>query len=105
MEQEIMNKKQELEAWLSDPHELGSKPFEIKYVTQFEDEDGIHCTIFKFQKHFLGKWYLGIVSDSGTFSEMKEFDMMTATEDAKELLEMLKNYWKERAKEFSEQES
>ena len=47
---------------------------------------------------------MGIVSDSGTFSEMKEFDLVTHLEDAKELLEILKDYWKERAKEFSEQE-
>lgn len=35
---------------------------------------------------------------------MKEFDLVTFLEDAKELLEILKNYWKEKAKELSEQE-
>ena len=50
--------------------------------------------IFKFKKSFFGKWLLGIVSESGTFSEMKEYNSSTETEDAKSLLHILKEYWK-----------
>lgn len=38
------------------------------------------------------------VSESGTFSEMKEYNKKTEIEDAQKILEMLKNYWKEMAK-------
>lgn len=91
MEQEIINQKRQLEMWLIASKQLETKLFDIKYVTKFEDENGICCTIFKFQQHFLGKWYLGIVSDSGIFSEMTEFDLMSATDDAKELLKKVQN--------------
>ena len=71
MNNEIVNAMEELENWLADPSELGRKPAKIEYTASFEDEDGIKCMIFKFKKSFFGKWLLGIVSESGTFSEMK----------------------------------
>ena len=64
----------------------------------FTDEDGINCLIFKYKKNVLGKWLLGIVSESGTFSEMGEYNQKTEIDDAKRILEMLKNYWREMAK-------
>ena len=73
MEKEIQEAKIELENWLSDPDELGRKPARIEYTNHFKDEDGIECIIFKFKKSIVGKWLLGIVSESGTFSEMKEY--------------------------------
>ena len=79
---------------MADPAELGRKPAKIEYTASFEDEDGIKCMIFKFKKSFFGKWLLGIVSESGTFSEMKEYNSATETEDAKSLLHILKEYWK-----------
>ena len=54
--------------------------------------------VFKYKKNLLGKWLLGIVSESGTFSEMGEYNQKTEIDDAKRILEMLKNYWKEMAK-------
>lgn len=98
MNNEIKNAMLELENWLSDPHELGKKPAKIEYTNSFKDEDGIHCLIFKYKKSLLSKWLLGIVSESGTFSEMKEYNKKTEIEDAQKILEMLKNYWKEMAK-------
>ena len=83
MNNEIVNAMEELEKWLADPAELGRKPAKIEYTASFEDEDGIKCMIFKFKKSFFGKWLLGIVSESGTFSEMKEYNSSTETEDAK----------------------
>ena len=92
MNNEIVNAMEELENWLADPSELGRKPAKIEYTASFED--GIKCMIFKFKKSFFGKWLLGIVSESGTFSEMKEYNSATETEDAKSLLHILKEYWK-----------
>ena len=97
MNNEIVNAMEELENWLADPTELGRKPAKIEYTASFEDEDGIKCMIFKFKKSFFGKWLLGIVSESGTFSEMKEYNSATETEDAKALLHILKEYWKKMA--------
>ena len=77
MNNEIVNAMEELENWLADPSELGRKPTKIEYTASFEDEDGIKCMIFKFKKSFFGKWLLGIVSESGTFSEMKEYNSST----------------------------
>ena len=91
-EQEML--EEELENWLADPAELGRKPAKIEYTASFEDEDGIKCMIFKFKKSFFGKWLLGIVSESGTFSEMKEYNSATETENAKVLLHILKEYEK-----------
>ena len=98
MNKTIKNAMEELEEWLSDPSELGKKPAKIEYTNAFTDEDGINCLIFKYKKNVLGKWLLGIVSESGTFSEMGEYNQKTEIDDAKRILEMLKNYWKEMAK-------
>ena len=84
---------EELEDWLSDPSELEKKPAKIEYTNAFADEDGINCLVFKYKKNLLG-----IVSESGTFSEMGEYNQKTEIDDAKRILEMLKNYWKEMAK-------
>ena len=102
MNNEVKEAMLELEKWLLDPHELGHRPSKIEYTNSFEDEDGIKCMIFKYKKSILGKWLLGIVSESGTFSEMQEYNKYTEIEDAKKILEMLKNYWKERAKKIQQ---
>lgn len=102
MNEEIKNAMIELSNWLSDSNELGKKPSKIEYTNSFEDEDGITCMIFKYKKNILGKWLLGIVSESGTFSEMQEYNQQNEIKDAKKILEMLKNYWKEMAKNMKE---
>ena len=102
MNDEIKKAKVKLENWLSDPNELGHKPKVIEYTNSFEDEDGIKCMIFKYKKSIFGKWLLGIVSESGTFSEMQEYNQNTEIEDAKKILEMLKNYWKNMAKNLQQ---
>lgn len=85
---------QQLAEWLSDPRELGVRPAKIEYVEAFEDEDEIECMIFKYKKSLFSKWQLGIVSDSGVFSQMQEFHSGSARREAEECLEFLKNYWK-----------
>ena len=102
MNEEIKKAKEELEKWLSDPHELGYKPRVIEYANSFEDEDGIKCMIFKYKKSIFGEWLLGIVSESGTFSEMQKYNQNTEIEDAKKILEMLKNYWKDMARKMQQ---
>jgi len=98
---EIFQAKQKMCDWLSDPRELGKAPSKIEYVEDFVDEDEIQCIIFKFKKNLFSKWMIGIVSDSGTFSEMEEFHAETAKEDAKRCLDWLKQYWKNQAKKAS----
>lgn len=94
---EIFEAKNRMIEWLSDPRELGKAPSKIEYVEDFEDEDGIKCIIFKYKKNIFSKWLLGIVSDSGAFSEMEAFHEETAKEDAKKCLDFLKQYWKNQA--------
>lgn len=101
MDNNIKDEMQELENWLADPHEFGHKPFKIEYTNHFVDKDGISCTIFKFKKNLTGKWLLGIVSESGTFSEMGLYRRESEIEDAKQILDMLKSYWKSRAEYFN----
>ena len=48
------------------------------------------------------KWLLGIVSESGTFSEMQEYHKESELEDATRILEMLKAYWKQQADSLEE---
>ena len=103
MENEIKEAMCELEKWLSHPHELGHKPCKIEYTNSFEDEDGIRCMIFKYKSSVFGRWLLGIVSESGTFSEMKEYKRETEIEDSKKILNLLKNYWKETAKKIEDE--
>lgn len=100
LEEIIKQNKKELEEWLSHPNELVKKTSKIEYTNQFEDEDGIQCMIFKYKKSLFGKWLLGIASESGTFSEMKEYSKEKEIEDATKILEFLKNYWKNLAKEM-----
>lgn len=96
----ISNAIAELENWLAYPSELGAKPAATEYSCSFEDEDGIFCMVFKYKKTPGGKWLLGIVSDSGTFSEMREYNESTKIEDAKKILDFLKDYWKQKAAEL-----
>lgn len=99
-DQIINNAKKQLDKWLAHPNELGFSPEKIEYTNSFVDKDNIKCLIFKYQETAKSKCLLGIVSDSGTFSEMKEYNKNTELEDAIKILEMLKNYWKKKAEEM-----
>lgn len=93
----IEEMKEELATWLSDPAELGKRPSKIEFVKTIQDTDKTECHIFKFKTELLDPWKLGIVSESGVFSEMQAFDEAKAEADALEILNMLKNYWKHMA--------
>lgn len=94
--------KLELENWLSDIRELGQKPKKIEYTNTFYDEDDIKCYIFKYKKSLIGKWLLGIVSEAGTFSEMREYNKNTEIQEAKHIINLLKKIWKKQAKHIKE---
>ena len=83
--------------WLSDYRELGQAPVQIKFIKDFVTDDGIKCYIFKYKKTLFSKWWLGIVSDSGTFSEFKEYNPDTEIDDAKKIIDLLKTFWKREA--------
>ena len=105
MEKEILDNKQALINWLADPRELGHIPANVEYTNMFEDEDGNKCYIYKYKEKRFGKWFLGIVSAAGVFSEMREYNQITEIEDAKKILNMLKEYWKNLAKQYQEKKA
>ena len=89
--------RQRVIEWLEHPNELGCKPQKIEFTQEFTDEDGIECMIFKYRKTLFSPWLLAISSDSGVFSEMQKYDPKTEIEDAKKLIDFLKQYWKNMA--------
>lgn len=90
--------------WLMHPHELGREPQAVEYVKSFQDEEGADCMIFKYRKGRLSPWLLAISSESGIFSHMEKFDPKTCDKDAADLLQSLKNFWKNKAGEAQERE-
>lgn len=102
MDYEVNKAKKDFEKWLSEPANLGKKPSIIEYTNRFEDKDGIKCIIFKYKKNRFSKWLLGIVSESGLFSEMKEYNKKTEIEDATRIIEMLKNNLIEKIKRMQQ---
>ena len=45
------------------------------------------CIIVKFKIEGKSDWYLGIISDSGTYTELKKFNLMTSIQDTNILLQ------------------
>lgn len=101
---DVISATGEMIDWLMHPAELGKKPSKIECTNQFETEDGISCFVFKFKKSVFGKWLLGIVSESGTFSEFEEYREETNEQDARKLLGILQDYWKKQAENLEEGE-
>ena len=90
--------------WLMHPSELGKMPKDVRFTKQFTTADGIECMIFKFKKSLLSPWLLAIASDSGIFSEQQKYNPATEIEDATKLVEFLKQYWQNKAKEQTDRE-
>lgn len=95
----ILTAKAELIKWLSDERELGKAPKKLEYTNKFEYEDS-YCYIFKYKKVDSDNWFLGISSDMGSFSEMKEYNENSEIEDATRILKMLEDHWKSISKEM-----
>ena len=97
--------------WLSHPNELGKAPSQIECVGEFERHEMVYF-IFRYQENPLGDWLLavcgGYESDSlehcgHVFSEMQSYDPATAEENAVEMVESIRAYWMQQAKESEEQ--
>ena len=88
----IKRAEEKLSDWLSDIRELGVRPAKIKY-TSVIDDDGHECFIFKYKKKLFDPWLLGIVSERGTFSDMKPYSRDSEEEDARKILNKLKVIW------------
>ena len=94
--------------WLAHPAELGKAPARIECAGEFDLHE-LHYYIFKYKKSALGKWLLGVCGgyeDDGlehcghVFSEMEEFDEENAVEQAAALVEYVRQYYMDRAKEL-----
>lgn len=57
------------------------------------------CIIVKFKIEGKNDWYLGIVSDSGTYTELKKFNLMTSIQDTNILLQKV---YKQPTREINE---
>ena len=99
-------------AWLSHAQELGHKPAEIECTGTFVLHDMTYY-IFKYKDTKDSEWLLGVnggyegdsLSDCGhTFSEMEPYNEKTAVKDATALVEMVRSYWMEQAKQAEERE-
>ena len=99
-------------AWLSHSQELGHKPAEIECTGTFVLHDMTYY-IFKYKDTKDSEWLLGVnggyegdsLSDCDhTFSEMEPYDEKTAVKDATALVEMVRSYWMEQAKQAEERE-
>ena len=99
-----------MKAWLSHPNELGKDPHKLECVKEFDLHD-MHYYVFRFKEKMLGEWKLGVcggyeedsLEHSGhLFSDYKKYDENTAVSDAIEIVERIRSYWMERAKEQEE---
>ena len=97
--------------WLSHPNELGKAPSEIECVGEFERHEMVYF-IFRYQENPLGDWLLAVCGgyEGGSlehcghvFSEMQPYDPATAEENAIEMVESIRAYWMQQAKESEEQ--
>lgn len=104
--QQLEAARENMVAWLSDPHELGRRPHKIEFAGCFELHE-MHYYIFKFKPGLLGSWRVGVSGGymeddlmpcGHTFSDMKKYDAATAENDCIKMVEMIRSYWMERAK-------
>lgn len=111
MNQEQMNAaKKEMIGWLSHPAELGKAPAKVECVGEFDLHD-MHYYIFKYKKGLFGKWLLGVAGGyegegletcGHTFSEMQEYNEVNAQKDAIALVEHVRAFIMEQAKNVEE---
>lgn len=97
--------------WLSDPHELGKKPFKIECAGEF-DFNEMHYYIFKFKASLLGKWLVGVCGGfedddlepcGHIFSNMQEYNETTTKNECITMVENIMAYWKEQAAKYNNQ--
>ena len=102
--------KEAMIGWLAHPAELGKAPAKIECAGEFDLHE-LHYYIFKYKKSALGKWLLGVcggyeeneLENCGhVFSEREEYHEETAVEQATALVEYVREYYMDRAKEAEE---
>lgn len=109
MNKEQLNAAQEaMIEWLSDSHELGKKPAKIECAGEF-NYNGMHYYIFKFKAGLFGKWLVGVCGGfedddlepcGHIFSDMQEYNELTAQKNCISMVEKIMAYWVEQAKRF-----
>lgn len=112
-----MNYKQQAAAqqnmvdWLADPHELGKHPSKIECMGDFELHE-LRYYIFRFKTGLWSPWLVGVSGGyegeelepcGHTFSERKPYRAATAQDDCVEMVERIRAYWMEQAKQFMSQ--
>lgn len=94
--------------WLSDPEELGKKPYKIQLAGEFDLHD-MHYYIFKFKKDLLGKWYVGVCGGyeddalehcGHIYSNMTEYNKNTAENECVTMVEEIREYWIKQAERY-----
>ncbi len=99
--------------WLAHPQELGKAPAKIEIAGEFDLHD-CHYYILKYKKSLLGKWLVGVCGFEDTetletcghtFSEMEPYDPADAQEKCQTMVEMIRQYWMDRAREETERQS
>ena len=103
--------RQDMIRWLSHPSELGKKPAKIECTHEF-DYLNLNYYIFKFKKGlFDSKWMLGVCGGyegnetehcGHVFSKFEEYNQLNEKEDAVEIIEMIRQYWIQRAKDITD---
>lgn len=99
--------------WLAHPQELGKAPAKIEIAGEFDLHD-CHYYILKYKKSLLGKWLVGVCGFEDaetlepcghTFSQMELYDPADAQEKCQAMVEMIRQYWMDRAQEEVERQS
>lgn len=99
--------------WLAHPQELGKAPAKVEIAGEFDFHD-CHYYIIKYKKSLLGKWLVGVCGFEDTetlepcghtFSQMEAYDPDTAREKCEAMVEMIRQYWMDRAREEVERQS
>lgn len=94
-----------MEGWLSDPQELGKKPNKIECAGEFDLHE-MHYYIFKFKTGILGKWLVGVCGGyedddlehcGHIYSNMTEYNEVTAQKECIDMVEKIRAYWMEQA--------
>ncbi len=96
-----------MEEWLSHPQELGKKPAKLENAGSFELY-GLRYYIFKFKKTIFDSWRVAVCGGyegdglghcGHIYSEMESYDPATAQEKCVAMVEKIRKYWMDRAKE------
>lgn len=101
-----------MKEWLAHPQELGKAPAKLEIAGEFELHD-CRYYIIKYKKSLLGKWLVGVCGFEDTealepcghtFSQMEPYDPADAREKCEAMVEAIRRYWMDRAKEEVERQ-